>query len=446
VPAALGVAVGLRLARRPEAGTWSWLGLGAILGFLPWLNVRYAPLSLVLLAYAFSARPRRRQAVAALAPLLAAGLALAAFHYVLYGFLDPRRVYGPRPELSLRRVPEGLQGLLLDQEFGLLVYAPILALALPGWLGLVRRRRWREAAAAAMLVGAVAVTAASWPMWRGGFNPPGRFLLPVLPVLGALVGLALARGPGARAALLAGWGLWLGIAGGWEPRLVHRDRDGTAPLLRSVSGAREWTRLLPRFVLAEPDRHVLAWIWGATLLVAVLPSRRRSLSAAGLAGASLGWLGAAALAGSVSQGRAEGREAVHVVGRPCLPVPGWQAQATCDARWGTSALDWGPAYEPHRHPDGAVLGGRLELPEGRYRLVLAAADWRLGSPPPALELDAEAGRDRLRRPAGTLMPVAGRLEGGFEVRPGEQRTTLRLRGGVGFVVEGIRLTVQPSGP
>ena len=63
-----------------------------------------------------------------------------------------------------------------------------------------------------MLVAAVAGTAGSWHMWRGGFNPPARFLVPLLPVL------ALARGGGplgavrrAPTALLAGWGLWVGV-------------------------------------------------------------------------------------------------------------------------------------------------------------------------------------------------------------------------------------------
>ena len=35
----------------------------------------------------------------------------------------------------------------------------------------------------------VLLIAGSWPMWRGGFNPPGRFLVPIVPLL--LVAVAL---------------------------------------------------------------------------------------------------------------------------------------------------------------------------------------------------------------------------------------------------------------
>ena len=82
-------------------------------------------------------------------------------------------------------------------------------------------------------------------MWRGGFNPPSRFLVPVVPALALAVGAALPRGLTAPAALLAGWSLFAGLGGALEPRLVHRDRDGTAPFFREMSGAEEWTRLLP---------------------------------------------------------------------------------------------------------------------------------------------------------------------------------------------------------
>ena len=50
-------------------------------------------------------------------PVLRSAAAIALYHQLLYGFVDPRRVYGRRPELALDTLREGLPGLLLDQEF-----------------------------------------------------------------------------------------------------------------------------------------------------------------------------------------------------------------------------------------------------------------------------------------------------------------------------------------
>ena len=81
---------------------------GGAVAFLPWLNVRYAILS----RRACSPSPwprgrRRRVAVAWLAPsLVVRGRRWRVFHFHLYGFFDPRRVYGRRPELVAGRPPD----------------------------------------------------------------------------------------------------------------------------------------------------------------------------------------------------------------------------------------------------------------------------------------------------------------------------------------------------
>src|SRR5258705_745308 len=140
VPAALVVALALRHGRAPTSPRTA-LAMGAGLAFLPWLNVRYAILTVALLAFVLAARPAARVALAWVGPSIASAAALASFHFHLYGFFDPRRVYGRRPELTLGLLPSGLPGLLFDQEFGLLAYAPVFALAVPGLLALARHSR-----------------------------------------------------------------------------------------------------------------------------------------------------------------------------------------------------------------------------------------------------------------------------------------------------------------
>jgi hypothetical protein len=296
-------------------------------------------------------------------------------------------------------------------------------------LGLWRLRgRPRESLVCAALVASVLAVASAWPMWRGGWNPPARFLVPVLPALMVLTAAGLRGRLRAGPALLVGWGLWAGLAGGAEPRLVHRDRDGTAPLWRQTSGAVEWTRLLPGYVLADPDRHRLAAVWvGALVLAASAPglasARNLGLAAAGL-------VAAATAADGLSQGRAGGREAVHVIGQPALRVPGWSVVAG-EGRWGPGELGWGPVYEPHRFPEGAVFGSRLPLVPGCYRVEVDAEV--LGDGVPWVRLRPEPGRVRLARLAGTP------LQAQFEIAAGEHAVTLALEGGGPLTLRGVRL-------
>jgi len=435
------VAVALRRAcdARSTARAAGLVWVPAIV-VLPWLNVRYAVVAVVLLAFALAARPPRRVALTLAGSVLLSAIALCLWHDHLYGFFDPRRVYGRRPELTLALVPEGIQGLLFDQEFGLLAYAPVFVLVAPGLFAL-RRASPRLAAVAAALLLVVILTAGSWPMWRGGFNPPARFLVPILPVLALAVAAAVRRGAGAGTALLMGFGLWTGLAGGWDPRLVHRDREGTATFFRERSGAEEWTRLMPAYVLPEEeaDRHRLAWVWAIALGVAATTRRLGAPTARGMGLATAGLAGAALVASNISDRRTEGRDAVRIVGRPALATPGWRVVRSATAEWGPSDLGWGPAYEPHRHPDGAVLGGRLRIPPGRYVLEVAGQDLTPQLPAPDLVTASEPGHAvRLAR----LERVPGGLAAPFEVFPPDVAVSLRAEGGGPFVVDGLRL--RPS--
>ncbi|HXK09006.1 MAG TPA: hypothetical protein VMT70_05145 [Vicinamibacteria bacterium] len=440
VPAALALSLGLRLARRPDLRLAGAAAIGLAAAVLPWLNVRYAPLALLVIGHALWRHPRRSAALALLVPAAASTIGLLAYHQVLYGFLDPRRVYGRRPELALSTLPEGLPGLLLDQEFGLLVYAPALALALPGLALLWRRDRRLTLAAGAALV-LVLLTAGSWPMWRGGFNPPGRFLVPVVPLLAAAGALVWdRRGLTAGAALLLGWTLWTGLAGACEPQLVHRDRDGTAPLFRRYSGAREWTGLLPGYVLAEGDRHRLAAVWAVALLAA-LPWRSRRATAGRVALAGLGFVGAAQAAATVSHTRTDDRDAVRLVGRSAVAVPGWRLSASTAGAWAPVALGWGPVYEPHRFPEGAEVGRRLPLPPGAYRLSLVGEALGPGAPSVVVVPDHPGAPSRF----SPARPTVEGFEVDFDVRPGEPAVGLRMRGGGPMSLKAFRLAVQPAG-
>jgi hypothetical protein len=248
-------------------------GGALLLAALPWLGWAYALPGLVV-AYAlvsWTLRERRRLAA------LIAGEALAGslvFYVTLndrfYGGFTPRSAgSADDPAFPLGyadRIPR-LASLWLDRDFGLLRWAPVLALVFfAGWL-LYRSRRdqlarvataRREAEAAAKL--ALGIVAAELAVVAfAGMSPlegaafPGVALVAALPAAGALTAWALRHVPRPLAALLAaltlGTSAYLVIAGrgdhigGW---LDVRTRAPWGPLVNvfpHFDGAPLWPAL-----------------------------------------------------------------------------------------------------------------------------------------------------------------------------------------------------------
>ena len=124
-----------------------------------------------------------------------------------------------------------LAGLLVDREFGLLIYAPFLLLA-PLGLAVMRPR---PIARAVMLACACYLALVLWPVtnvhgWQGGWNPAGRFMLPLVPLVALVLPAAFAAVP--RAALIVLLALQIFLDGYlWQnPKNLWNDGDGVAAI------------------------------------------------------------------------------------------------------------------------------------------------------------------------------------------------------------------------
>src|SRR5262249_14594983 len=101
------------------------------------------------------------------------------FHHATKIFAE---VHNRQNPLGLQRPNLSLLGPLLWSRYrGLLFYAPILVLALPGWWLLGRRRRLDLMAVSLLVVKAVFLVNVSYPEWTGGWSTGPRLLVPLLP-------------------------------------------------------------------------------------------------------------------------------------------------------------------------------------------------------------------------------------------------------------------------
>jgi len=334
VPAALLVALALdRTLAMPKAsaagggaapdmgwgmgwGWREWLGFGLPVLLLPLLKIRLMLLAGSLLLLAAWRAGRRGWPVWVMGALLGAvGGGMLLYNQILYA--NPLKIHSWQELDPYRHSPAayalGFSGLLYDGAFGLFGCAPIWLLLLPALLlaagGAARRGERR-------LLGHLVVLAAPYLLvvipraeWYGGWSPPFRYTLVVLPLLGIALAPLLAAGrgrPGARALAAALGAATLALLLVWVvmPGWTYNFADGRTYLLDGLAG-----RLgedVARFFPSSVRPRTATWLWPAATLVLVpllwwLPGRRRATgdapgtTAAALAGVALLLLSAAAL-------------------------------------------------------------------------------------------------------------------------------------------------------
>jgi hypothetical protein len=298
LPAALAVALAVALLTGPLDARHA-VGFVACVVALPWLSVKYVPVTVALVAvacWAYWQRGDRRLLLWLGTAFALAGVAYLATHQAWYGGWTPyasgdhfvggeMTVVGTQPNYAGRAVR--LIGLLVDRDFGLVAWNPAYLFAVPACVSLVHRRPpWWPVLAAPLVAGWLNATFVALTMH--GWWWPGRQVVVVLPC--AVLAVAWWTST-SRTALrvLAVCGvigafvfMWLVIeASAFDLALVSSMEHMSNPFVRV------WRLLLPDYRDGTVADWVLHGIWlfafAATVLAVVRPQlsmfRTRSVRA-----------------------------------------------------------------------------------------------------------------------------------------------------------------------
>ncbi len=377
-----------------------WLWHGAALAALPWLHSRFAVLAagvgaLVLLRMA-RVPDAATKALAFLVVPAFSFIGWLAYFIAIYGTPDPSAPYGGE-EGAFAFVPDGLAGLLFDQRFGLLAYAPVLVFAFVGIGVMIRGPKWRRYALELLFVLLPYLVVVTYvAMWWGGRSAPARFVVPVLPWLAIPAAAAWTAMTGRVTRITAAAALVFSVyasavlvfAG--DGGLAFNVRESHAAWLEWLNGNVDLSRALPvwwRDTEVALFRGIV--IWGGAAVAAWMALRtleargRLTGRAEAIAGTAFMFAAAASVAATITWA-AEG-------------VPGYRTSSSQLAALRTISS------EPR------VLPLRLS-PFGRLRRDEVASSFSI-RPEPAT---APGGAGRNDRPLFTLPAVPA---GEYRVRP-----------------------------
>ena len=257
LPAALLTIYAFRRLLAPSNTPLQALAVGLCLAVLPWLHARLALLAVALgvMALVRWARGQTRFSLRLLlAPALASAAGLVGFYVYFYGRPWPNTQDHAGMTGSLAGWLNGVAGLLLDQQWGLLIHAPVYLLVAAGGVALARTR---PAVLGWLLLVIVPYYAfiAAYNQWWGEWCPPARYLTTLAPLVAAPLAALWARGrPAVTVALvllLSVPGLLVSVAFMLDPQVMYNHPTGRSALLLTL-GARaglDLVRFFPSFVV-----------------------------------------------------------------------------------------------------------------------------------------------------------------------------------------------------
>lgn len=270
-----------------EKHSWGELTIcSLLLGILPWVHIRLAlleiPLFFFLLyrIYRLYGLRRWQYYVAYLLPVTLLFVALEIYSYQFWGTLNPaaNQISGNSQPFEVNPFM-GMVGMLFDQEHGILLNFPIFLFLFPGILLTLKKRLIGYH----LLVLAVSVpyivACTSFRHWSGGWCPPGRFILVLLPLYAFYLAYALEHIGAKWSHILWNVACWYGflycIVSLLPPHNGFNAENGTNNALAFLQVANyRLTDLLPSVYLTGKVWLLVVWICGYVVLTLFLVRAR----------------------------------------------------------------------------------------------------------------------------------------------------------------------------
>jgi hypothetical protein len=388
-----------------EAANWPPLIVAAAIAALIWVWSLVVSASKAAATFAWAA-------VCLTAPFVLNSQALLPAAVVdLYGLIRGLRA------ASLRALASGGPGLLVDQEFGILVYAPVL---LVGFVGLVamgfdRSRRTLSAALIAGVLILIALAGSHDPWWSESM--PGRTLLLLLPLLGPPIAWLYAQThgrhllrAGMHLLLLVSLGMVLVIAFNASQVPFPQEGDGSSSLLIWMSPTWQLWDESPTYVGGMTTAAVIqTMLWLAGFAIAgwmffrtpAAPGGPASLFASATAVATVIAVTSTSAMLPIDPTRRrfdpEGRvlfpmlETFNTVVRPRALKYDPLSVVSPSELPPLFSLSAVPGQRRSRQPLRVVLNTRVRLPAGEYELAITGSD-EAGTVPRA-SLGLQIGRE-----------------------------------------------------
>jgi len=270
LPAALFVFMAFRRSLSPSLSRTSAFKVGLLVGFIPWFHERFILVFLVLsLFFLFKERKHTKVCLTFLIPVFVSILLQMLYYYQVNGVPYPLTTthlgyFNPQGILN------GLLGIWMDQAHGILPYAPLFVFSFWGFFYLWRQSRL-QAFWLLMVVVSIYAVAGGYREWWGGFCPPGRYLVTLVPLLILPLAWWMRKGPELIGRCLFLFTLPWSVVGSWmayfNPTSWYKHKslfseDFFLPILNLF---------IPSFLPIEnsnlPHDYFKAWIWIVLILL-----------------------------------------------------------------------------------------------------------------------------------------------------------------------------------